>query len=381
MKKTPIFNEIIELLEEDEKTQRWLLDKIKAIMTQDGDRVFSNLLKVFTHLEIDPKKAEKVWSDILKHRKTMSKALGRNVGLRVAMLDYFISINKQIKNPKIIEIEIFEKIEKSLVTDDLTGLYNKRFFVETLYREVQRSKRYNQDLAIVFIDIDDFKKCNEFKGHPFGDKVLKRVATIIQNALREVDYACRFGGDEFVAILPETRGRKAVIAAERLRKSIARRNFLQKGKYHLTISAGIASFGIDGNTPEELVENADTALFRAKNDGKNKVYVFFREKRQFARISTDWDVSYKIVDRKVNKKAKMKNVGGGGLLFEDKKPLPIDSIIEITFIPPFKRKKISAQARVVRLEVKEKGTFDIGIFFTKIKPDDKKTIIRFTEGA
>ncbi len=377
MKKSPIFNEIINLLEEDEKTQVWLLDKIKAIMTQDGDRVFSNLLKVFTHLEIDPKEAEKTWSEILKHRQSMSKTLKRNVALRVAMLDYFISINRQIKNPKIIEIEIFEKIEKSLITDDLTGLYNKRFFIETLYREVQRSKRYSQDLSIMFIDIDDFKKCNDFKGHTFGDKVLRSVANIIRNALREVDYACRFGGDEFVVILPETRGRKAVIAAERLRRSVAKKNFLQKGKYHTTVSAGIATFGVDGNSPEELIENADTALFRAKNDGKNKVYIFFKEKREFARISADWNVSYTIVDKKTKKKAKIKNVGGGGLLFEDKKPLPISSIIEITFTPPFKRKQITATARVVRLEVKEKGTFDIGIFFLKIKPNDKKMIIRY----
>ncbi|TES91273.1 MAG: diguanylate cyclase [Candidatus Cloacimonadota bacterium] len=379
MKKNSVFNEIINLLDENEKAQEWLLEKIKAIMKRDGNAVFSELLKVFTHLEMEPKEAEKVWKDIIKHRTDMSKSMGRKVGLRVAMLDYFISVNKQMKNPKIIEIEIFEKLEKSIITDELTGLYNKRFFIEALYREVQRAKRYGLDLSVMFVDIDDFKKCNELKGHTFGDKVLKKVAELIKQALREVDYPCRFGGDEFVAILPETRGSKALIAADRLRMSVSKVNFLRKEKYYLTVSAGVASFGIDGNTPEELVENADTALFRAKNDGKNRAYIFYKEKRKFVRMATDWDISYRVIDEAAVKTAKMKNVGGGGLLFEDEKPIMISSILDLTFISPFKRKKISAQAKVVRLEVKEDGKFDVGIFFTRIKPEDQKLIIKYTK--
>jgi diguanylate cyclase (GGDEF)-like protein len=379
MKKDKMVDEIIDLLEEDKKTQKWLIEKLEAIMAEDGDRIFSNLLKVFTHLEIEPRKAEEIWNDILKHKNEMTKGLGREVGLRVAMLDYFITVNKQIRNPKIIEIEIFEKIEKSAITDSLTGLYNKSFFLETLYREVQRTKRYRLDLSVMFVDIDDFKKCNELKGHTFGDKVLKRVADIIKEGLREVDFACRFGGDEFVVISPETKGSKEVIAAERLRENISKVNFLKKGNLYLTLSAGIASFGIDGSTPGELVHNADQALLRAKSDGKNRVYIFYREKRKFARIATDWEINYRIVDQPIVTTAKMTNVGGGGLLFEDKKPVPISSLIDITFTPPFKRKKISAQAKVVRLEIKESGLFDIGIFFTEINPEDQRMIISYTE--
>jgi len=197
MKKRRMFDEIIDTLKEDEKTQEWLVEKIKAILEQDGERVFSNLLKVFTHLEIEARDAEKIWNDILIHREEMSKLLKRSVGLRVAMLDYFISINRRMRNPKIIEIEIFEKLEQSLITDELTGIYNKRFLKEALYREVQRAKRYGLELSVLFLDIDDFKRCNETHGHPFGDKVLKKTADIIRAGLREVDYPCRFGGDEW----------------------------------------------------------------------------------------------------------------------------------------------------------------------------------------
>jgi len=379
MAKDKLFQDILNLLEEDKKTQEWLLDKIKAIMKQNGDRIFSNLLKIFTHLELEPADAQNVWNEILEHRETMSRDLGRAVGLRVAMLDYFISVNKQIRNPKIIEIEIFEKLEKSLITDELTGLYNKRFFQEAFYREVQRAKRYRADLSLMFVDIDNFKKWNDLKGHPFGDEILRRVADIIKEYMREVDYPCRFGGDEFVVILPETRGSRAVIAAERLREGIAKVNFAPDNECYLTVSAGIASYGIDGTTPEEITENADTALRRAKNDGKDRIYIFFREKREFERIATDWVIEYQILEADDMEVAKMKNVGGGGLLFENNKPIQIASILDITFSPPFGRKKITAQAKVVRLEVKEKGIFDIGIFFTRIAPEDKKEIIQFTE--
>ncbi|OQX50682.1 MAG: hypothetical protein B5M53_12015 [Candidatus Cloacimonas sp. 4484_209] len=379
MKKRRMFDEIIDTLKEDEKTQEWLVEKIKAILEQDGERVFSNLLKVFTHLEIEARDAEKIWNDILIHREEMSKLLKRSVGLRVAMLDYFISINRRMRNPKIIEIEIFEKLEQSLITDELTGIYNKRFLKEALYREVQRAKRYGLELSVLFLDIDDFKRCNETHGHPFGDKVLKKTADIIRAGLREVDYPCRFGGDEFTIILPETRGSRAMIAAERLRKNIAKANFLKRENYHLTVSGGVASFGIDGNTPEELIENADLALLRAKNDGKNRVYIFYKEKRKFVRISADWDISYKVMNERTIEKARMKNVGGGGLLFEEKRPIPISSVLDITFSPPFRKKKIAAQAKVVRLEVKENGKFDIGILFTKINPTDQKELLKFTE--
>ena len=100
MAKDKLFQDILDLLEEDKKTQEWLLEKIKSIMRQNGDRVFSNLLKVFTHLELEPQDAEKVWNEIISHRGNLSKTIGRPVGLRVAMLDYFISVNKQIRNPK-----------------------------------------------------------------------------------------------------------------------------------------------------------------------------------------------------------------------------------------------------------------------------------------
>ncbi len=379
MPKDGLFQDIIDLLEEDKKTQEWLLDKIKTIMKQNGDRVFSNLLKVFTHLELDPAEAEKVWNEIIQHQGMLADKLGRPVGLRVAMLDYFISVNKQMRNPKIIEIEIFEKLEKSLITDDLTGLFNKRFFHEAFYREVQRAKRYGVDLSLMFIDIDDFKKCNELHGHPFGDKVLKQVASIIEACVREVDYPCRFGGDEFVVILPETRGPKAVVAAERVQKEIERTSFLQGKEFHLTASAGIASCGIDGTSPDAIIENADTALRRAKNDGKNLVYIYYKEKREFSRMAADWSIEYCVLEESGVNVAKMKNVGGGGLLFENAKPIPISSILDITFTPPFGRKKIEAQAKVVRLEVREDGKFDVGIYFISIHPEDQREIIKYAE--
>jgi hypothetical protein len=194
-----------------------------------------------------------------------------------------------------------------------------------------------------------------------------------------VDYACRFGGDEFVVILPETRGPKAVIAAERVQREIERTSFLPGKEFGLTASAGIASYGIDGTAPDVIIENADTALRRAKNDGKNLVYIYYREKREFSRMAADWSIEFRVLEESDVNVAKMKNVGGGGLLFENAKPIPISSVLDITFSPPFGRKTIDAQAKVVRLEVREDGKFDVGIYFTRIQPEDQREIIKYAE--
>lgn len=152
---------------------------------------------------------------------------------------------------------------KLAVLDGLTGLYNKRYFNELMSFEFSRLKRYAGNLSVLMIDIDNFKNYNDTKGHPAGDELLKKAAQIFRNSVREMDLVCRYGGEEFVIMLPQTDKKGSAIVAERVRT--------QANLYlAATVSIGIAAFPEDANESSALVEKADAALYKAKQTGKNK---------------------------------------------------------------------------------------------------------------
>ncbi len=167
---------------------------------------------------------------------------------------------------------LHKKIKNLSITDGLTGLYCYRFFQEELNRELMRAQRYQEPLALIIIDIDEFKNVNDSHGHLVGDKVLKEIAKILRGACREVDIICRYGGEEFVIILPETDKEGAFYLAERARKTIKNYEFTSSDDrpIKLTVSCGIASYPDSAKKKEELIKKADDALYRAKDEGKNK---------------------------------------------------------------------------------------------------------------
>lgn len=159
------------------------------------------------------------------------------------------------------------------VTDALTGLFNRRYMTSHLGGLLRRSQAEQRDLSVLFIDIDHFKAVNDTRGHAVGDVVLKEVALRIARGVRGVDLACRYGGEEFVVIMPDTDLAGAVKVAERMRGQIADHPFEIPGGA-LTVTA---SFGVTvaraGDTPEDMVRRADAALYQAKRDGRNRVEV------------------------------------------------------------------------------------------------------------
>ncbi len=159
------------------------------------------------------------------------------------------------------------------ITDGLTGLFVKKYFQQRLLEEYNRAKRYQRELAIVVLDIDFFKKINDNYGHLFGDKVLVKVGEIIRSNCRAVDIPCRYGGEEFVIILPETSTKGARQFAERIRKRIARLVILYKEqRITFSISGGIGSYLEDKpSTGSRLFEFADQALYYSKENGRNRI--------------------------------------------------------------------------------------------------------------
>ncbi len=169
--------------------------------------------------------------------------------------------------------ELHRRTEELTVTDELTGTYNYRYFVHKLQEEKRRAARYELPLSLIMVDIDWFKKLNDNYGHESGNAVLHSLARIIQGCVRDVDIFCRYGGEEFAIILPQTESQEALRIGERIREQVEKGPFSGVGHEELqvTVSVGISSFPENGKSHEELVTAADEALYRAKDEGRNLV--------------------------------------------------------------------------------------------------------------
>ncbi|UCF32108.1 MAG: diguanylate cyclase [bacterium] len=167
-----------------------------------------------------------------------------------------------------------EALRELAVRDGLTGLFNFRHFKDVLYEELARASRYERELCLLMLDVDNFKIYNDTHGHPAGDEVLKTVADILTRRLRDVDRSARYGGEEFLVLLPETTREKGTTVAEDLRVQIEDYPFMGRESQPMgkvTVSLGVAAFPADGTDVETLIKAVDGALYRAKNSGRNRV--------------------------------------------------------------------------------------------------------------
>jgi two-component system cell cycle response regulator len=159
------------------------------------------------------------------------------------------------------------------VTDDLTGLYNRRYFDRHLGVMLGKAQAQERDMAVMILDIDHFKAVNDSYGHDIGDAVLREFSLRLKRNIRGVDLACRFGGEEFVVLMPDTDFRQAEAVAERVREAVAERGF-EVGTARpltVTVSVGVTLNESLSDTPETLIKRADVALYRAKREGRNRV--------------------------------------------------------------------------------------------------------------
>jgi diguanylate cyclase (GGDEF)-like protein len=172
-------------------------------------------------------------------------------------------------------IRLYEKIEELAITDSLTHLFTRRYSLERLNEEFFRAVNQKLNLSFLMIDVDDFKSYNDKYGHQVGDVILKEIASVIKLSIREIDLLGRFGGEEFICILPETSKEGANFAAERIREAIEAKEIKAYDEVlKTTISIGLATFPNDASSPAELIDKSDWALYRAKKMGKNRVCSF-----------------------------------------------------------------------------------------------------------
>jgi len=179
-----------------------------------------SFIQFIANIDLPEIEAKELFNKIVGHRLHLTKMAGKHISFIVAAMDYLSEQTELLKNPRIIEYSLLEIIRKRSNEDPKTGCYNSGFLNEFAVKEINRAKRYNQQFSLIIIDIDNFKKINDQFGHIFGDQVLKDFAAIIKNSIRNEDCLFRFGGDEFVIILPQTGRTGSRCLAEKIKINI-----------------------------------------------------------------------------------------------------------------------------------------------------------------
>jgi diguanylate cyclase (GGDEF)-like protein len=170
-------------------------------------------------------------------------------------------------------LQLRETLREQSIRDPLTRLFNRRFLEESFERELQLACRKKQSIAVLFLDLDHFKRFNDTFGHDAGDLVLQSLADLFRNFFRATDICCRYGGEEFAIILPESSSQDAAIRADALRSEVKnlRLQYKKQSLGQLTLSVGVAAFPEHGSTSEELLKLADQCLYESKANGRDVV--------------------------------------------------------------------------------------------------------------
>lgn len=251
----------IESIANDEKIREHYENKYK-------DCLYSTILLSLTHESFQEDESKSLWNEILSHMRQLEHILDRSVGLSVASLDYLTNVKNALSEPKIIEENKSIFVAGATTKDELTGLFLREVFDVVIKKEMEEANRKSTSLCLLMIDIDDFKEINDQYGHLKGDEVLRKIGTTINDSVREMDLAARYGGEEMVVLMPRVDIEQAYKAAQRIRKAIEQ---IQFKEFFVTVSIGLSQTSRHIDTPDKLIHGADESLYDAKNKGKNQV--------------------------------------------------------------------------------------------------------------
>lgn len=236
---------------------------LKAIMPELNQETIAQILtnqpvKSIIVIPLLPRDVEFGWFCVFSSREELAPAETDFLGLFAKQIEMAITI-----------ADLFQAVREEAVTDALTGLYNRRYFEESLNKEVARARRQNTPFSVIGIDLDFLKKINDTYGHSYGDLAIKTIADILKSNARSIDIPARIGGEEFDVLLPGISSDGAMIAAERIRKAIESKEIETIG--HITGSLGVATFLEHTSNVEELLELTDQAMYSSKRNGRNQV--------------------------------------------------------------------------------------------------------------
>lgn len=386
-----IREQLLAALAEDAPNSQRLLSRLESITSESGIGAHAALMLILTQLSFEESDARENWEAILNRRDAMTRALGRDPGVRVALLDHFTHVNRKLVEPMLIDLTLTHPEHRESGTDAATGLVSDRRFRAVLQTELRRARRYGQRTGLVVVDIDDFAEANRRFGRLICDRLLRELAILLNNNVRDIDTAARLGEDEMALLLPETDRNNAWAVAERFRAEVEQffSGRESNGRpVRLTVSAGVACFPYDATAPQPLLERAAQALYHAKAGGGNAVELFSSERRRYVRFDLDpGRFEIEVLGSAERRSGWVRNYSRVGVLFASDEALEVGESIEIRLREenPDAKRVPGMRGRVVRLEefpedaAASAGRFEVGVALEETAHNE--AMLRLLESA
>ena len=367
---TELANAVVDLLEGEVFEKAEWEGRLHELEGQHGDEVYSNLFFILANLDFSPGEAASHWQGLLETWAEVNQLVGQPIDIRVAILHYFLEIDRKLKNPTIVEMRILREVKESAILDGLTHVYNYRYFRDRIDHEVKREERSALSVSLLMIDVDHFKAFNDCNGHLHGNVALQELAALMSTVVRDTDVVTRYGGEEFAVILCGTRKGGALLVAEKIRKLVEETSFVgektQPGG-SLTVSIGVATSPIDATDSQNLIAKADSALFKSKNDGKNRVTPYSDDRREFVRFASHLIGEVRVMEPE-GRPIATGNISQRGLLFTSETPCQVGGVVEILLALPEEEEVVCA-AKVVRVMEKDQD-YEVGVRIINIEGID-----------
>ena len=364
------------LYRENSSVDRLVAD-LQEMERREGPIVYVELLYILCHMRFEPGEAREHWEAVIHHREELEDALGYTVDLSVALVSYFVHVSGKLLNPKLIELKLFEETRASAYKDELTGLHNYRFFQEFLRWEVKRCERSGGEFSIAIGDLDNFKDYNDRFGHEAGNQALQAVGRALQRAGRDQDVVVRYGGEEFVLIMPTTSKDDASRVADRVCRAIAGLEVSPSDPSRgVTMSVGVASYPADALAPEALIRCADRAMYTAKAKGKNQIQLYGANRRALRRVHVEVEGEIRVLEAESLPFSTL-DISERGLRFRAKRSLSMDSMVEFVLKLPGHRQGVKAYGRVVRVSESDDGDYEMALEIMDIDTREFSALTRY----
>lgn len=374
----PVQGEIIRILDEDPDNEQHILMKLNLLNLQKNDNnFFSHLFSVLVNLDFNEKEAKAHWEEIIKLNQKDSKALNRKISFRVTLLDYFMNSNKHLKNPKIIEFNFFESTMSDAIFDKLTGLMNRTHMQVAFKSSIRNAERNSTIIGIIMFDVDNFKRFNDFYGHPEGDKLLKSLGEILASVFVSPHSVFRYGGEEFLAVVEVATEDDVFTLAEKVRLLFY--NQWKTNIVPVSLSGGYAVLNDEMEDMEELISRADRALYDAKYSGKNIILKYSESRRRNSRLMTNREIAYMLSGESELHHGLTLDVSQGGMAVElEERPL-INQPVSIYLDAGDQSEESKLLGRVAWIEEKDVKKYVAGIKLDHGE-DSKKAFMRYGDG-
>jgi len=366
------------------ETPHMTLDEVDQTLaslaqTNRDMEVYRNYFYLLTHLEFEEADAVRHWDEFKSYHARFEKDLGYPIDTRITTLSYFINENKQLTNPKIIEMKVFQSTQDKVILDELTSLYNYRHFKERIKTEMQGAMVRDEMLSLIIIDIDDFKHINDDYGHLIGDGILRQIARLIRSEISNRGDAFRYGGEEFAVMVPRAGKQEVYDIANRLCKTIAAHTFINENnaarhEMSVTASLGIAVYPHDCDSSDALIGNADNALYDAKGGGKNIACLYSENQRRSKRLDTSVNGQLTRFEES-SVRIRTLNVSKGGIRFLCEENLPDDSVVELKLELAKNKEAVTVLCRII----KRSPGADAFVYRTEIVQINKRDRVRFNQ--